>query len=104
MRIHKEGLTWIRISIWLGKPKPSVSDTLRKEIKGYVKTRGGYWRMVADWDIEKLYEITNEQQLEISRLKLKTERLERIVAVLVCNTVVSKELLDKEMDKWIDME
>ena len=60
--------------------------------------------MVAKWDIEKLYEITNEQQLEISRLKLKTERLEKLVAILINNEVLAKEALDKELDKWIDME
>ena len=59
--------------------------------------------MVAKWDIEKLYEITNEQQLEISRLKLKTERLEKLVAILINNEVLAKEALDKELDKWIDM-
>lgn len=37
LRMHKCGVSWRKIAKRLGKPKSSVSDFLRKEVKGYVK-------------------------------------------------------------------
>ena len=37
LELHHQGVSWRQIAKRLGKPKSSVSDYLRKEVKGYVK-------------------------------------------------------------------
>ena len=37
LELHHQGMSWRQIAKQLGKPKSSVSDYLRKEVKGYVK-------------------------------------------------------------------